>query len=355
MCKWDVQTRPLEQSTDQFRSNNSETLVANCAFYNSWLRTIPTMDTQYETLKALVDTLSLKSNLLGWNMYQNKSGVIMVKIRFGEHSNNKENGQHDVQSEENFIQRGNRNRSENQIKRNFLRAKSWKEQLGSKRKRYESSPELPRNDSHSETIPEPVSDLTRCEVDSQCLTDASDHGDISESPMPAQEACLTDLEISPISDNQPCIQSITNNSKYINTPDIEPIDQNNGNCEFEDNVSVCSSVEPETPRWKRADPKCWERRCDYDNDYGHLSEKDYNRSRAQGKPTLVDMVKQFQYGRSLRWCEKCETSGQPFLMCRTCHEVHKRHDRHKDFIKIPIGCQNRFWDEQEFGYCYSNL
>ena len=316
------------------------------------------MDTQNETLNALIETLSSKNNLLGWNMYQNKSGVIMVKIRFGEHSNIKENNEqcHDVQSEEYLYKGGKRNRSEKQINRNFMRAEAWKDKHGFKRKHDNSSPELPRNKSLSETIPEPVPDLTRCEVNSECLSDASDHGEIPESPMTAQKPHSTDPEIS-FSDNQPCIQNKIH-SKYHSTPDHkEPIDRSDqGDCDFEDKKSISSidSVESETPRWIRADPKCWARRCIYDNDNGHLVDRTYHRNKAEGKPTIVDSVKHYQYGTSLRWCEKCENSGQPFLICRKCHEVHKRHDGHKEFIRIPIGCQTKLWDEEELDY-YCNL
>ena len=316
------------------------------------------MDKQNGTLNALLETLSLKSNLLGWNMYQNKSGVIMVKIRFSEHNINKDNNEksHGVQSEEYFSKGGKRNRSESQINRNFMRAEAWKEKHGSKRKRHGSSPELPRNGSFSETIPDPIPDITRCEVDSECFASASDHGDTPESPMTAQKPLSTDPDIS-YSDNQPCIQNKTHSKYHHSTPDIEFIDQrDHSDCDFEDRKSISSanSVESETPRWMRADPKCWARRCIYDNDNGSLVVKTYHRNQAEGKPTIVDLVKHYQYGRSLRWCEKCEDTGQPFLMCRKCHEVHKRHDRHKDFIRIPIGCQTKFWDEEELDY-YCNL
>ena len=113
------------------------------------------MDVYNASLKQLLDTLSKNNGQADWNMYQNKSRKIVVKISFDEILD-----PDDINSDMNLdtaVTFGTRFRkiSNAQCRRNHLRAKSH-----TKKRRLSESTEKVRNVSYSESDPD-IS-ISRC-------------------------------------------------------------------------------------------------------------------------------------------------------------------------------------------------
>ena len=110
------------------------------------------MDTNNATLKQLLDTLSENNGSADWNMYKNKRGKVIVKISFDKTLDDANKiPDMNLDNEDPFGTKF-RTVSDNQGKRNYLRAKSY-----SKKRKLSNSPEILRNVSVSEKDPGNVS------------------------------------------------------------------------------------------------------------------------------------------------------------------------------------------------------
>ena len=98
----------------------------------------------------MLDTLMSENDLSNWNLHPQKNGAIMLKVKFTE----------PVESDkETFIRSSSfRKLSDNQCKRNHLRAKSFREKQPEKKRKL--SVEMPRNEEFS--TPAPEFDLLNC-------------------------------------------------------------------------------------------------------------------------------------------------------------------------------------------------
>ena len=125
------------------------------------------MELRNGTLSAILDTLSTKNAIQGWNMYQNKKGGIVVKIRFDGHRQG-ERDRESMDNQEADVQNvGYKKMTDKQSQRNFLRAKTFRDINPSKRQRNNSSCEIPRHEiSHSNSLPN--LDLSECQESRDC-------------------------------------------------------------------------------------------------------------------------------------------------------------------------------------------
>lgn len=133
------------------------------------------MDTHYGTLNMLLENLASKNQMLGWNIYQQKNGNIVMKIRFDDHLMQKESINNHDMSKVNDENVTFKKVSSNQNHRNYHRAKTFREQLSTKPSHSKSiSTEIPRNEHFSE----PVQPSHQQEV-SMCLSaDSLSHADL---------------------------------------------------------------------------------------------------------------------------------------------------------------------------------
>ena len=119
------------------------------------------METNNRTLNILMQTLESNNQLIGWNMYQNKSGHVILKIRFDDHKDVNKTDSMNERHSENKISTEHENNVPNDMtpkqERNYFRAKAFRVGNPLKRQRLTtSSPELPRNCDNfvdSETVP----------------------------------------------------------------------------------------------------------------------------------------------------------------------------------------------------------
>ena len=150
------------------------------------------MDIHNATLKQLLDTLSKNSGSADWNMYKNNRGKIVVKICFDE-AQDKTDTKPDINLDiEDSFGVKSRTVSDNQSKRNYLRARSY-----SKKRKLSSSPEISRNFSNSKKDPGNIGNI----YSPQCLsteslahiTEVSACSDSLIQSSPEASACLLNL------------------------------------------------------------------------------------------------------------------------------------------------------------------
>ena len=141
---------------------------------------IPAMDTHNGTLKALLDTLSSKNDLQGWNMYQNKCGNIVVKIRFGDRTGDSDQmNNQDTNTVQNLSYK---KMTSKQNDRNFLRTKAFREGNQNKRQRQNSPIENARTENCiSSSTPNVNMEFSQCNEDESLLNQSLDHDtDVSQ-------------------------------------------------------------------------------------------------------------------------------------------------------------------------------
>ena len=194
------------------------------------------MDLRDDTLSGLLETLASKNQVLSWNLHKQKSGHIMVKIRFGDRGDQILDSE-PPNSEFNAQSVTYKKVSENQNIRNFHRARSFKKQNPSKRARRENSDdstELPRNENIAVSNSTPrCLDISECSVDSPCLPDQSvNHEQLVQSEAEHDSLNQAELYYDAASDDD----SLCNHATLKETAG-----------DAEENHQACSGANAQTP------------------------------------------------------------------------------------------------------------
>ena len=98
------------------------------------------MDLRHSTLYRLLESLDENNDRLGWNMYLNKRGRIIVKICYEENTRFDSSEAFDLQY--GFLSYRRKNNTE--LNRNHLRAKNFRENIQPTKRQRISPPEIPR-------------------------------------------------------------------------------------------------------------------------------------------------------------------------------------------------------------------
>ena len=123
------------------------------------------MDLRNSTLHRLLESLEENNECLGWNMYRNKRGKIIVKISYDEETKLDLNSECDL-SHQNVSFRRKTNK---EIKRNHQRAQNFREISQPSKRLRQLSPEIPRqNLNNSSPIPN-ITDISNCEEEASGL------------------------------------------------------------------------------------------------------------------------------------------------------------------------------------------
>lgn len=125
------------------------------------------MDLGNRTLNGIMETIAAENDLIGYNTYRNRKGHIVVKISYVEPTESEMKVDHN--SEFDSERKSFKKLSKNQSKRNFERAKNFRDQ-NSVESQTDNSIETPRNSeevTHSTSTPNPI-DVSHCTSDS-CL------------------------------------------------------------------------------------------------------------------------------------------------------------------------------------------
>lgn len=107
------------------------------------------MDGKYVTLKLLMDTLAAKNGLLDWNCFPQKNGKIVLKVQF------KDGGLTNVNNSDLMDLNSMPPDMSNKDKHNFVRARSFRKNMRSKRPRSSSYSDAPEIVRHSENCDGP--------------------------------------------------------------------------------------------------------------------------------------------------------------------------------------------------------
>ena len=259
------------------------------------------MELHNGTLNALLETLGSKNELLGWNMYTQKSGVIMVKIRFGEHSGSKG----ELLDDQNHLPDvAFRKITENQGKRNHLRAKTFRENQPTKRKRQYSPPELTRDEHFSKPGPNLSESFANVSVIQEDLSPSTTHSpDVQCSP---DRDSLCDDSSDVVSCVANCRDSINSqqNQTSLTEPEIDTEkfqDLVSSDCESDSSVSTLYDENNICEKWRF---KCDNRGCNY----GPYEPND--------RP-----------GPDIHICNRCD-----YKICFECISYKKRHFRHRKHL-----------------------
>ena len=135
------------------------------------------MDLRHGTLYRLLESLDENNERLGWNMYLNKRGRIIVKICYEEDTKLNSSEISDLP----FRNVSYRRKTNKEIQRNHLRAKNFKENIQPTKRPRISSPEFPRQNLQNSS-PIPNIDVTRCEEENSCVSEPSTHDLSASSP-----------------------------------------------------------------------------------------------------------------------------------------------------------------------------
>ena len=133
------------------------------------------MDTRHDTLYRLLESLDDNNERLGWNMYLNKRGHIIVKICYDEETKLDSSEISDMP----FETVSYRRKTSKEIHRNQLRAQNFRENIQPAKRPRISSPEILRqNFQHSSPVQN--IDVTKCEEESSSVSEPTTH-DLSAS------------------------------------------------------------------------------------------------------------------------------------------------------------------------------
>ena len=124
------------------------------------------MDLRRGTLYRLLESLDENNEQLGWHMYRNKRGRIIVKIVYDEETNldlNCETSEHSHQTV------SFRRKSTKEIQRNYQRAQNFRDNIQPAKRPRNSSPEITRHNlENSNSSPTPKLDVSKCEEQASC-------------------------------------------------------------------------------------------------------------------------------------------------------------------------------------------
>ena len=279
------------------------------------------MESKHRTLFSVLNALLAENNLLGWNVAPQKSGCVLVKIRFSNMEDFIENGLNSkgACTVDMPDHRSYRKLSVKQTERNYSRAQKYKGN-SKKRPRLES-PELPRTENLPVSSMDPTFDLSSLDAtvekstgDLLCLDSSPVNHYASDHDESAYEECIADHEICASVHSATEIQV----TQLPESPDILI-----PKCEMDDNdnVSICSEFS-DNPR--SVEP-CEHKGCSYG--------------------PAVKSRKDFYYDDTIFYC--CECKNNPFYpdvtLCSDClirknrHKKHKRHARCVKDHEPPLG------------------
>ena len=127
---------------------------------------IPAMDLRRGTLQRLLESLDENNEQLGWNMYRNKRGRIIVKICYDDETNldlHCESTGHSHQTV------SFKKKTTKEVQRNHLRAQNFRDNIQPAKRPRNSSPEIVRQNSDNSN-PSPIQniDISKCEEEARC-------------------------------------------------------------------------------------------------------------------------------------------------------------------------------------------
>ena len=153
------------------------------------------MDVRRGTLYRLLESLDENNEQLGWNMYRNNRGRIIVKICYDDETNLDLNSETTEYSHQTV---SFKRKSTKEIKRNHLRAQNFRNNIQPAKRSRNSSPEIARqNFENSKPSPIQNIDVSKCEEEASVestrdLSASSEYFEM-ESAKPISETKNTSL------------------------------------------------------------------------------------------------------------------------------------------------------------------